>query len=60
LACLSQERKSTSAVTYLEQIAPLSAPEFILVQMLGAIAANSAFKWLQRPKASPPQTHNAD
>jgi len=41
-------------------IAPLSAPGFILAQMLGAIAANSAFMWLLHPKASPLQTHNAD
>ncbi|MGE0294690.1 MAG: MIP/aquaporin family protein [Hyphomonadaceae bacterium] len=41
-------------------IAPLSAPGFIVAQMLGAIAANSAFMWLLHPKASPLQTHNTD
>lgn len=41
-------------------ITPLSAPGFILAQMLGAIAANSAFMWFLHPKASQPQTHNLD
>jgi glycerol uptake facilitator-like aquaporin len=41
-------------------IAPLSAPGFIVAQVLGAIAANSAFIWLLHPKIAPPQPANVE